>query len=66
MILEHPEPTEHHQRLLGPRHKRRAIGPGDLERIRKIGAYFLSEAARFGVPTLLYGDNIDEIVQRLA
>jgi len=65
VILEHPEPVEHHQRLLGPRHKRRAIAPGDLERIREIGAYFLSEANRFGVPTLLYVDNLEEILERL-
>jgi len=65
MILEHPEPVEHRQRLLGPRHKRRAIRPEDLGRIREIGDYFLSEAHRLGVPTLPYVDNIEAILQRL-
>ena len=65
VVLEPPDPIEHRRRLHG-RHARRSITIGDLAAARAIGDLYRSEAARLGVPSLHYGDNLAEIASLLA
>jgi 2-phosphoglycerate kinase len=56
VVLGAPRPGEHLSRLLGPSHANRRISEHDLSRIRSLDLYYRSEAARLGVPVLVYED----------
>jgi 2-phosphoglycerate kinase len=57
LVLEQPGEEEHTRRLSGRRHTRRRIEATDVTRIRRIGAFYDTEARRLGVATAHFGDN---------
>ena len=65
VVLATPEFDEHQRRLLGHRHTRRTVSVDDVARAREIGLFYEREARRWGVQTLRYADNFDEVVGAL-
>jgi hypothetical protein len=63
IVLRPPAVAEHRARLTGHRHTRRPIDATDVRHVREIGDFYASEALRYGVPTICYGQNFDEIVE---
>ncbi|HLG67112.1 MAG TPA: hypothetical protein VKV36_04485 [Acidimicrobiales bacterium] len=62
VVLEPPRGAEHARRLAGQRHTRRPVGPGDVQGAQAIGEHYRAQARRYGIPTMVYADNLDEIV----
>ncbi len=65
IVLAAPDAVEHQARLHGQTHARRRLSESDLANVRRIDEYLRSEAARHGVPTILYADNFGEILDLL-
>jgi len=61
VVLAAPAADEHRARLTGPTHARREISDRDLRNARLIDAHIAEDAARHGVPRLVYRDNFEEI-----
>jgi 2-phosphoglycerate kinase len=62
VVLAAPPAVEHRNRLTGPTHARRQISDSDWANARIIDAHIAAEAATFGIPRLLYRDNLEELV----
>ncbi len=62
LVLSAPDALEHQARLHGQTHARRRLSESDIANVRRIDEYLCAEAARHGVPTVLYADNFGEIV----
>ncbi len=65
VVLATPEFAEHQRRLLGHRHTRRTVSVDDVAGAREIGLFYEREAGRWGVQTLRYADNFDEVAGAL-
>jgi 2-phosphoglycerate kinase len=65
VVLEPPDPDEHRRRLVGHRHTRRSISLDDVTHIREIGRFYMEQAIRFGIPTLRFSDNFDDVIAAL-
>jgi 2-phosphoglycerate kinase len=61
VVLAAPAADEHRARLTGPTHARREITDRDLRNARLIDAHIAEDAARNGIPRLVYRDNFEEI-----
>jgi len=61
VVLAAPPPLEHRNRLTGPTHARRQISDEDWRNARLIDAHIAAEAERFGVPRVLFRDNLAEL-----
>jgi len=61
IVLAAPAPLEHRNRLTGPTHSRRRISDEDWRNARLIDSHIAAEAERFGVPRVLYRDNLAEV-----
>jgi 2-phosphoglycerate kinase len=66
IVLAAPAESQHHARLTGPTHARRAISDGDLRNARLIDAHIAAEASRHGIPRIVYRDNFEEIAAQVA
>jgi 2-phosphoglycerate kinase len=60
-VLAAPPEDEHYARLTGWAHAGRKISAGDWVNIKKLNAYYLDQASRCGVKTVVYGRSIDHI-----
>jgi hypothetical protein len=59
-VLAAPREEEHYARLIGWTHTLRKISDRDWINVKKLNAYYLDEASRWEVKTVLY-DQIEQI-----
>jgi 2-phosphoglycerate kinase len=65
IVLSAPAAAEHQARLHGDSHIKRRLTESDFANVRAIDDYLRAEAARCGVPLVLYTKNFAEIVRLL-
>ncbi len=65
IVLAAPPASEHQARLHGESHAKRRLTESDFANVRRIDQYLRAEAAKYGVPLILYADNFGEIVELL-
>lgn len=66
IVLEAPDPDRHHQRVLGPSHLYREVSKDDFAHIRAINDYYMAEAKRLNLPTVIYDDNLEAILASIS
>jgi 2-phosphoglycerate kinase len=65
-VLSAPSLDEHLRRLQGPSHLKRTITAADFKHAVMINEYFRAEAEKFGVPFMLYEDNLTKFTHLAA
>jgi 2-phosphoglycerate kinase len=65
VVLTAPERKEDLRRLQGPSHQNRRTTASDFDNVRLIDEYLRMEAARSGIPYMLYTDNVAGFIDML-
>jgi 2-phosphoglycerate kinase len=60
-VLAAPSESEHYARLTGSSHTGRRISRRDWLNVRRLNDYYLSEATRYGVASVVYGESMHQI-----
>jgi 2-phosphoglycerate kinase len=60
-VLAAPPEDEHYGRLIGSSHVGREITRGDWLNVRRLNEYYVKEASRLGISSLVYGHSMSQI-----
>lgn len=61
VVLAAPQGAEHFSRLTGATHVHREINEADWGNVQRLNDYYLTEADRWGAPTIVYGADVDAV-----